>query len=102
MYAIIKTGGKQYRVAVGESVDVELLDGEIGSEVRFTEVLFVNKGSTPMVGGPFVPGCVVTGELIDYVAGPKVKCMKYIPGNHRKRIGHRQHYSRVKITQIAS
>ena len=102
MYAIIKTGGKQYRVAVGDQIDVEILDGEIGSVVQFTDVLFVNNGSKPIVGGPVVPGYIVKGELVDYVAGPKVTCMKYIPGNHRKRIGHRQHYSRVKITQIAS
>lgn len=101
MYAIIKTGGKQYRVAVGEEVDVEMIDGEIGSTVQFTDVLFVNNGSKARVGGPHVPGCIVTGELIDYVAGPKTTCVKYIPGNHRKRIGHRQHYARVRITQIS-
>lgn len=102
MYAIIKTGGKQYRVAVGEEIDVEIIDGDIGSTVQFTDVLFVNNGSKPIVGGPNVPGCVVSGELVDYVAGPKVTSLKYIPGNHRKRIGHRQKYARVKITSISS
>lgn len=101
-YAIIKTGGKQYRVAVGDEIDVELLAGDLGSEVKFTEVLLTNNGSTTVVGKPHVPGCVVVGECIDYVAGPKVTSVKYIPGNHRKKIGHRQHYSRVKITQIAN
>lgn len=100
MYAIIKTGGKQYRVAIGDVIDVELLGGEIGSEVNFTDVLFVNNGSEPMVGEPIVPGCIVVGELIDCVSGPKVTSVKYIPGNHRKKIGHRQHYSRLKITRI--
>lgn len=102
MYAIIKIGGKQYRVAIGDVVDVELLDGEIGSQVEFKQVLFVNNGSKLMVGEPHVSGCSVIGELIDCVAGPKITSVKYIPGNHRKKIGHRQHYSRVKITQIAS
>jgi large subunit ribosomal protein L21 len=102
MYAIIKTGGKQYKVAVGDEIDVELLDGEIGSEVTFTDVLFLNKGANTLVGSPVVPNCSVRGELVDCVAGPKVTSVKYIPGNHRKKIGHRQHYSRVKITQIAS
>jgi large subunit ribosomal protein L21 len=102
MYAIIKTGGKQYRVAVGDVIDVELLDGEIGSQIDFKEVLFVHNGNDPLVGEPTVAGYTVSGELLDYVSGPKVTSMKYIPGNHRKRIGHRQHYSRVKITQIAS
>jgi len=102
MYAIIKTGGKQYRVAVGDIIDVELLDGEIGSQVQFSDVLFFNNGSRPFVGNPHVAGCVVMGELVDCVPGPKVTSVKYIPGNHRKKIGHRQHYSRIKITQIAN
>lgn len=102
MYAIIKTGGKQYRVAVGDVIDVELLNEEVGSQVSFTDVLFVNNGTKAIVGQPNISGCSVTGELLDLVAGPKVTSVKYIPGNHRKKIGHRQHYSRVKITKIAS
>ncbi len=100
MYAIIKTGGKQFRVAVGDVIDVEGLGKDIGSQINFTEVLFMNNGSNPVIGKPFIPGCVVVGELIEGVSGPKVTSVKYIPGNHRKKIGHRQHYSRVKITQI--
>lgn len=103
MYAIIKTGGKQYRVAVGDVIDVELLQGEIGSEIKFSEVLFFNNGSSQLTfGEPMVPNCFVVGELLDTVAGPKVTSVKYIPGNHRKKIGHRQKYSRVKITEISS
>lgn len=102
MYAIIKIGGKQYKVAVGDVIDVDLVQGEIGSQVTFGEVLFVYNGSKPLVGAPHVKGYSVTAELLDLVAGPKVTSVKYIPGNHRKKIGHRQHYSRVKITQIAS
>jgi large subunit ribosomal protein L21 len=104
MYAIIKTGGKQYRVAVGDVIDVELLKEEIGSEVKFSEVLFLNneKEKETLFGGPTVSDYFVVGEHIDFVSGPKVTSVKYIPGNHRKKIGHRQHYSRVKITQIAS
>ncbi len=101
MYAIIKTGGKQHKVAVGQTIDVELIKGDIGAPVQFTDVLFVHDGARPLVGEPNVPGYVVSGELIDYVAGPKVTSMKYIPGNHRKKIGHRQKYARVKITAIA-
>lgn len=102
MYAIIKTGGKQYRVAIGDIIDVELVEGEIGGQVHFEEVLLVADGSNTMLGEPNLADYLVTGELIDAVAGPKVVSMKYIPGNHRKKIGHRQHYSRVKITQIGS
>lgn len=100
MYAIIKTGGKQYRVAVGDVVDVDLLEGELGSEVHLTDILFVNDGSQSIIGGPLVAGYNVVAELVDYVSGPKVTSVKYIPGNHRRKIGHRQHYSRIKITGI--
>ena len=100
MYAIIKTGGKQYRVAVGDVIDVELLKEDIGSEVKFQEVLFYTKDSHAMFGKPTVADCFVVGEHLEYVSGPKVVSMKYIPGNHRKKIGHRQHYSRVKIKDI--
>ena len=100
MYAIIKTGGKQYRVAVGDVIDVDLLQEEIGSEVKFSEVLFFSDGSQSLFGEPLVPNYFVMGEHVDFVSGPKVTSVKYIPGNHRKKIGHRQHYSRVKITKI--
>lgn len=102
MYAIIKTGGKQYRVAIGDVIDVELLGEEIGSEVKFSEVLFLNSDKGTLFGSPMISDYFVVGEHIETVSGPKVTSMKYIPGNHRKKIGHRQHYSRVKITQIAS
>lgn len=102
MYAIIKTGGKQYRVEEGSVIDIELIDAELGQEVKFAEVLFVNNGSQPLVGGPLVNDYIVVGELVGLVSGPKVSCTKYIPGNHRRKIGHRQDYSRVKITGISS
>lgn len=100
MYAVIKTGGKQYRVAVGDVIDVELLKEEIGAEIRFSEVLFFTNGSQAVFGEPMVPNCYVVAEHVEYVSGPKITCIKYIPGNHRKKIGHRQHYSRVEIKQI--
>jgi large subunit ribosomal protein L21 len=98
MYAIIKTGGKQYRVADGDVIDVELLDGDPGTHVQFSEVLFIYDGSDYFVGEPVVSQFVVTGELIGSISGPKVTSVKYIPGNHRKKIGHRQRYSRLKIS----
>lgn len=101
MYAIIKTGGKQYRVAPGECVDVELLNAEIGDVVEFKEVLLFSDGQQIHVGKPNIADCLVKGEMIDYTAGPKIHCMKY---KKRKRCykkwGHRQHYSRVKIHGI--
>lgn len=104
MYAIIKTGGKQYRVAVGDVIDVELLHIEEGKPVEFSDVLFWYDGSKTTVGSPIVNGCIVKGEIIDSsVSGPKVVSVKYRPShNERKKFGHRQKYSRVKITAIAA
>lgn len=102
MYAIIKTGGKQYRVKEGSVIDVELLDDALGSVVEFKELLFVHNGDNALVGGPVVAGYVVKGEHLDVVSGPKITSIKYIPSNHRRKFGHRQHYSRVKITEVGS
>lgn len=102
-YAIIKSGGKQHRVAVGDLIDVELLKVELGGTVEFTDVMFVHngEGKTPHFGAPFVEGIVVTGEVIDSVAGPKIQSVKYkVRKRNYKKWGHRQHYSRVKITGI--
>ena len=102
-YAIIKTGGKQFKVGVGDVIDVELLKEELGAQVKFQEVLFVHNGAEALVGKPNVAGYVVKAELVDAVLGPKVIAYKY---KRRKRQsvkrGHRQQYSRVKITDIAA
>lgn len=101
MYAIIKTGGKQYKVAKDAIIDVELLDAEVGAQVEFKDVLMLSNGNDSInIGAPHVAGAIVVGELLDLVAGPKIKSVKYIPGNHRRKIGHRQHYSRVQIKEI--
>ncbi len=100
-YAIVQTGGKQYRVSKDETIDVELLKVEVGSKVEFKEVLFYHDGKNPSVGAPSVAGCTVKGELIGEVPGPKVTSVKYKRRkNQRRKWGHRQHYSRVKITEI--
>lgn len=99
-YAIIQTGGKQYKVAEGDVIDVELLEAQ--ETIEFDQVLFVFDGSTPHVGAPVVPGFTVKGELVSTVKGPKVVSFKYRKRkDSRKKIGHRQQYSRVKIVQIA-
>lgn len=101
MYAIIKTGGKQYRVENGDVIDVELLDSEQGTEVSFPEVLFVSDGSSAKVGVPTVANARVKGEVLEEVAGEKVVALKYRrrKGSRCKR-GHRQRYARVKITEV--
>jgi len=100
MYAIIKSGGKQYRVKKDDVIDVELLEGEPGAQIEFNEVLLVSDGSKVDVGNPVVAGIVVTGELIGESKDAKITSIKYIPGNHYRKFGHRQRKSRVKITGI--
>lgn len=102
MYAIIKTGGKQYKVTEGDVLDVELLGLEKGASVQFEEVLFVFDGTNHNVGEPAVKGFVVKGEVVGDSAGPKVQGVKYRKRKRQDRkFGHRQHYSRIKINEIA-
>jgi large subunit ribosomal protein L21 len=100
MYAIIETGGKQYRVGVGDVIDVELLGKEEGL-VEFERVILLNDGTTTQVGAPHVNGAFVRAQLVGHVAGPKVIAFKYKKRKGiRSKIGHRQPYSRVKISEI--
>ena len=103
MYAIVKIKGKQYRVAEGDIIDVDLLDEQPGNRVEFSEVLFFDDGSSATVGAPTVSGCTVEGELLETSFGPKVLSVKYKRRkNQRTRFGHRQRYSRVKIGKISA
>jgi large subunit ribosomal protein L21 len=100
MFAVIKTGGKQYRVVAEDILRVDRLEGEPGTVVEFGEVLVVG-GDTPIVGAPTVAGATVAGELLDRVRGPKVIAFKKRRRkNSRRRRGHRQEYSLVRITEI--
>ncbi len=102
IYAIIKSGGKQYRVAQNDIIEVELLDAELGAQVDFADILFISDDSKANVGGPSVAGYFVRGELLDVVPGKKITSVKYKPSHHQyRKFGHRQHYSRIKITEIA-
>lgn len=103
MYAIIKTGGKQYRVSKGDVIDVELLEGEEGQEIQLGEVLFLHDGKEAKTGAPTVHGSHVTGRIVGVVGGPKITSIKYKPSHNQwKKFGHRQKYSRVEITEVGS
>jgi large subunit ribosomal protein L21 len=102
MYAVIKTGGKQYRVQAGDLLVVEKLDGEPGAEVAFGEVLMLGEGETVTVGAPLVEGAVVTGALLETRKGEKVKIFKKIRRQgYRRTRGHRQTESVVRVTSVA-
>lgn len=101
MYAVIKTGGKQYRVTVGDVIDVELLGSNAGEHITFNDVLYAHDGDKSHVGQPVLSSFAVSAEVIGEVSGVKVKGLKYKPSHNQCRTwGHRQKYTRVKITKI--
>ncbi|ANB01592.1 50S ribosomal protein L21 [Ectothiorhodospira sp. BSL-9] len=102
MYAVIATGGKQYRVAQGEKLRVEKLDAEEGTSVEFDNVLLVGSGEDIKVGAPYVEGGKVTATIKSHGRGEKVEIIKFRRRKHsRKQMGHRQHYTELEITSIA-
>ncbi len=104
MYAIIQMGGKQYRVQVGDFIEVELLpSNEPGSDLHIRDVLCFSDGSDLQIGAPFVQDFIVSAEIIGVVKGEKVVGLKYKPShNSCRKWGHRQRYTRLKITAIGS
>ena len=103
MYAVIKTGGKQYRVASGAELKVESLVGEVGSIISFSEVLMVGEGEAIQIGAPFVTGASVKAEVIKHGRGDKIRIIKHRRRKHyHKEQGHRQNFTAVKITEIVS
>ena len=101
MYAVIKTGGKQYRVAKDDVLEIERIAGEAGTKIEFSEVLMVGSGASVKVGAPTVVGAKVTGELVEQSRGPKlIAFKKRRRKNSRRKKGHRQDLSTVRITSI--
>ncbi|MEA3407125.1 MAG: 50S ribosomal protein L21 [Chloroflexota bacterium] len=101
MYAVVKTGGKQYKVRVGATVDVELLDTDVGDAVTFDRVLMVADGDDVQIGRPFLQDAKVSATVMDHGKGSKVIAFKYKPKNRYKRYkGHRQPYTRLHIDAI--
>lgn len=101
-FAVIKTGGKQYRVAEGETLNVEKLPLEESQECIFDEVLMIGNGGNVQVGQPFVTGAKVKATVIKQFRDDKVKVLKFKRRKHYLRInGHRQYLTQVKIEQIA-
>ena len=102
MYAIIETGGKQYKVQNGDQIRVEKLDAEIGSTVVFDKVLAAGEGSDIKVGTPYLDGLTVEADVVESGKGDKVIIFKYkAKKDYRKKQGHRQPYTLVEITSVA-
>ncbi len=103
MYAVIRTGGKQYRVREGERLRVERLEAGVGEAVEFDEVLLVGEGSSVKVGSPLVAGGKVQGKVTAQGRGRKVSVIKFKRRkDYRRTHGHRQHFTEVEITGIGS
>jgi len=103
MYAVIKTGGKQYRVSSGEQLRVELLPAEVGAAVSFDEVLMVGDGEQARVGAPLVSGAKVQATVVSHGRGEKVTIFKLRRRKHYKKSqGHRQSYTEVRIDDIVA
>ena len=103
MYAVIKSGGKQYRVEAGKPVRVESLAADVGATVAFEEVLLVGGGDSVQVGAPLVSGAKVKGTVLAHGRGDHVKIFKLRRRKHfQKTQGHRQNYTEVRIDDITS
>jgi large subunit ribosomal protein L21 len=103
MYAVIATGGKQYRVSEGETIQVEKLGADPGATVTFDEVLLVGNGADVKVGTPVLPGAKVTAQVVENGRGEKLLIYKYRRRKgYRRKTGHRQPFTAVKITGISA
>ena len=101
MYAVIQTGGKQYRVQQGDVIFVEKIDSQADEAVTFDQVLLVGDGEATKIGAPTVVGAKVEGKVLAQVKGKKIVVYKYkAKKNERKKQGHRQPYTKVEITAI--
>ena len=101
MYAVVETGGKQYRVQEGDALRVELLDAEVGSTLELDKVLMVANGADVKVGQPYVAGAKVTVKVAEHGKGKKIIVFKYkAKKNYRKKQGHRQPFTKVVVEKI--
>jgi large subunit ribosomal protein L21 len=103
MYAVVKTGGKQYRVSLGNRVKIEKIPGEVGAEVNFDQVLMIGGTDDVKVGTPVVSGATVTARIVKQDRSRKVTVFKFKRRQgYKKKQGHRQAYTQVEITGIES
>ena len=103
MYAVVKTGGKQYRVAAGEKLKVEQIPADVGAEITLDQILMVGEGESVKIGAPLVAGASVKATVLAQGRHDKVKIFKMRRRKHyQKRQGHRQNYTELRIDTIAA
>lgn len=103
MYAVIKAGGQQLRVTQNQTVTINRIAGDVGSKVTFDQVLMVGEGEETAIGTPLVAGAKVEAEIVRQKRGPKLNAFNYKPKkNVRKRWGHRQELTELRITKISA
>lgn len=101
MYAIIRSGGKQYRAEVGATIDVDRLPQDVGATLEISDVLLVANDEDTFIGQPLVDGATVTATVVDQFRGKKIIVYKYRQRtNYRRKQGHRQYYTRLRIDDI--
>ena len=102
MFAVIETGGKQYRVESGARLAIEKLDAEVGSEVNFERVLMIANGETVQIGTPLIEGAKVTATVVEQGRQKKIRVIKFKRRkSYLRRLGHRQKFTSVQITDIS-
>lgn len=103
MYAVIRTGGKQYRVAAGEKLKVEQIPADVGTEITLDQVLMIGEGESVRIGAPLVAGAQVVATVLAQGRHPKVKIFKMRRRKHyQKHQGHRQHFTEIRIDGISA
>jgi large subunit ribosomal protein L21 len=101
MYAVFKTGGKQYRATTGDMIKVEKIEAEKGATVELDQVLMVGEGVDVKIGTPYLEGGKITARVVDHGRGDKIKIIKFKRRKHHmKHMGHRQYFTQLEITGI--
>ena len=102
MYAVIKTGGKQYKVVAGEKLKIEQIPAEVGAEIKLDQILMVGEGDSVKIGTPLLTGASVQATVLSQGRHPKIKIFKMRRRKHyQKHQGHRQHYTEIRIDGIS-
>ena len=101
MYAVVKSGARQYRASVGDTITVERLPAEVGQQLELAEVLLVADGEQIEIGQPTIGGAKILATVVAQEKGPKIRIFKYHPKKrYRRRAGHRQRYTRLRVDKI--